>query len=100
MINNIKNELLEIKLAEPDRLNVYICKKNHKTVTIDKHVGVTPYMMNCKQENCTEMSSSSCYDVPKFLFPTYEWYKPKSLKNLSKWEKQHVEKGGLSLRKI
>jgi hypothetical protein len=86
--------------------NVYVCPKGHKTVTVDKDYGTTPFMMRCRQRdddgkhNCTEMSKSSFYQVDQALEPEYEWYKPSELNGLNSAEREHVKMGGLMLRKI
>jgi hypothetical protein len=86
--------------------NVYICPKGHKTTTVDKDDGTTPFMLRCRQKdddgkhNCTEMSKSCFYEVDQSLTAEYEWYKPSDLKGLNSAEKEHVKRGGLMLRKI
>lgn len=88
------------------KINTYTCPKGHVTVTIDLADGTTPMMLRCKQKdndgkhNCTEFASSGWYNVAQNLKPEYEWYKPENLKGLNPDEKEHVQKGGLLLRKI
>jgi hypothetical protein len=69
----VKKEIKTPKSAEPNRINVYTCQKcGGKTVTIDVH------------------------DMPQF-----EWFKPigSEYNKLSRAMKEHVDKGGLDLRK-
>jgi hypothetical protein len=82
-----------------NKINTYTCPKGHVTVTIDREYGVTPMMLGC-QQNCTEMARSGWYRVSQDLKPEYEWYKPKTTKGLNINEKDHVERGGLLLKKI
>jgi hypothetical protein len=89
-----------------NKINVYTCPAGHRTVTIDRDEGVTPMMMVCRQKaedgkhNCTEYARSGWYHCLQTLTPEYEWYKPESMKGLSKEEKEHVVRGGLLLRKL
>jgi hypothetical protein len=91
------------------RKNIYTCPKGHHTVTVDVDDGVTPFMLRCRQKdddgkhNCTEMARSHMYrltPIEQAMEPEYEWFKPLSLKGLSREMKEHVKKGGLELRKI
>ena len=89
-----------------NKINVYTCPKGHKTVTIDTDEGVTPMKLMCRQKdddgkhNCTEWASSAWYNCDQSQKPEYEWYRPASLKGLNQGEKEHVELGGLLLRKL
>jgi len=89
--------------------NIYTCPKGHKTVTTDVDDGVTPMMLRCRQRdddgkhNCTEMASSQfCRLTPaeQTLPAEYEWFRPASFKGYSREMKEHLEQGGLELRKI
>ena len=62
-------------------------------------------MIDC--EKCKEMSTSCFYRCDQTLTPTHEWYKPtmEELKKLYKGNVltgmvEHVEMGGLDLRKL
>lgn len=63
-------------------------------------------MLRCRQRdddgkhNCTEFAHSSMYRCDQKLTPEYEWFRPQSLKGLSPEMKEHIQKGGLELRKI
>jgi hypothetical protein len=88
------------------KINTYTCPQGHVTVTKDADEGTTPMMLRCRQKdndgkhNCTEFSSSAWYRCNQCLTPEYEWYKPDTLKGLNHDEKEHVQMGGLLLRKI
>lgn len=82
------------------RINIYTCEKGHKTVTIDRDEGVTPFMIGCEHEGCDELARSGFYQADKDTEPTHEWYKPDSYDGLSDGEIEHVKLGGLLLRKI
>ena len=96
------------KRAEPNRINVYTCDKcGGKTVTRDVHEGVTPFMLRCRasghEGDCDGKAYSAMYRVPKELglIPMWEWFKPvgSEYNKLSDAMKEHVDKGGLDLRK-
>jgi hypothetical protein len=82
------------------RINSYDCPRGHSTVTIDVDEGVTPMFLNCRTVNCGLQARSSFYHVPVGLKPEFEWYKPTDIKKLNPAEKEHVNKGGLLIRKI
>jgi hypothetical protein len=88
------------------KINTYTCPAGHVTVTRDLDEGVTPMMLRCRQKhndakhNCTEMAKSAWYNCDQSLNPEYEWYKPVTLKGFNRDEKEHIEQGGLMLRKI
>lgn len=87
-------------------INVYTCKKcGHQTITIDREEGVTPFIIGC--DSCKGESYSSFYRCSQGLTPTHEWFKPtiEELKILYEGRMldgmiDHVEQGGLDLRKI
>jgi len=89
-----------------NKINTYTCPKGHVTVTIDTDEGVTPMMMTCKHKkevgrgNCTETAMSAFYKCDQSLTPEYEWFKPKSFKGYSAAMREHLEKGGLEIRKL
>lgn len=85
------------------KLNVYVCPKKHLTTTVDVDEGVTPFMLGCKMPGCNEMAQSSFYPkqrpIPMHIpMPLWEWYKP-DINKVSSFERDHVEKGGLLLRR-
>ncbi len=87
------------------KINVYVCQKcRGRTVTIDTDDGTTPFMIKCRSAGgCHEaMAESSFYRVNQNLIPTYEWYRPvgEELAALEGEMKEHVDKGGLCLRRI
>lgn len=82
------------------KINIYTCPDGHQTVTVDRDEGVTPFIIDCEHGDCKKEAKSSFYRVDQTLIPTHEWYKPESTEGLGAWEKEHVEMGGLSFRKI
>lgn len=94
-------------MSKLPRENVYICPKQHLTVTVDVAAGVTPFYLGCKALGCQEMAQSSFYPKqprPAHIpAPAWEWYKP-TLKQAKRKESrypgtiQHVQSGGLLLR--
>lgn len=75
-------------------------------ITIDIDEGVTPFMEIC--EKCNGDMTSCFYSCPQDLKPTHEWYKPTIEELKIKYPQpnvlasmiEHVENGGLDLRKI
>jgi hypothetical protein len=104
--------------------NVYTCTQGHKTITVDLHEGVTPFMMICKADGCKETAQSCMYRCPQDLDPEYEWFRPtadeakqiieqavaKIPKDIDHYQDRvegltysfnyHFDNGGLHLRKI
>lgn len=94
------------KLAEPNRINVYTCEEcGGETVTIDVHEGVTPFMLRCratgKEGDCDGAAYSCMYRVHGKPIPKWEWFKPigSEYNKLSRDMKEHVDKGGLDIRR-
>ncbi len=126
MISQIVYEALNVtEAARSDKKtmrNVYKCPKGHYTFTVDRDYGVTPFLIACEHRTylasqtkkgasfqCRERAQSSAYQfsdaylksrygepVLEFYRPTYEYYL--TIKNESL--KEHLEAGGLALRKI
>ena len=90
--------------AARPRLNAYTCKEcGEAIVTVDRDEGVTPMMLACRAtEGCQGRSFSSFYRVDPTLTPTWEWYTPgkRELRRMSPEMRDHIERGGLALRKI
>ena len=91
------------------RENCYIDKVcGFYIVTIDRHAGVTPMFLACRNpEGCTGKMHSMGYPPiqakPAWLGePTHEWYRPESVDDdaLDDAEADHVMNGGLLLREI
>lgn len=91
------------------RINVYMCSKKHRLVTVDVAKGVTPFTVPCRVDGCEEFTRSGFYGRlygVGFLQglgscqPTHEWYSPApdEREDLSDWERDHVDRGGLLLR--
>ncbi len=96
--------------AQPERVNVYICPVcAGYTVTIDIHHGVTPFMLGCRASgrpgDCGGMAESSFYPKgprpPHIPPPQWEWYTPLEgeYRRLNRDMREHVDKGGLMIRK-
>lgn len=101
------------------KLNVYVCEYGCYTVTVDVDEGVTPFLIKCRKRStldrpieakylgkdgeCVGTARSSLYPrKPKPAHipdPTHEWYKPESTKGLDDFERDHVQNGGLLLRR-
>lgn len=92
--------------AQGRRINVYTCEKcGGRTVTMHIHEGVTPFMLGCrasgKEGDCDGAAMSAFYRVSPLLKPEWEWFKPvgSEYNKLNDAMKEHVDKGGLDLRK-
>lgn len=61
------------------KINTYTCKDGHKTVTIDKDEGVTPFMISCEEckalDKLNSTATSSMYRCSQELTPAFEWYR-------------------------
>lgn len=82
--------------------NIYTCDKcEGHVVTVDVARGVTPFMIECKAtHDCKGMMKSSMYRVfGQDMRADYEWYRPTAVEVVKPHLKQHVEMGGLLLRK-
>lgn len=81
------------------RKNAYECEACASyIVTIDRHPGVTPFMIKC--ERCGQMAKSKFYRVQEWLEPTHEWYRPDDLEGIDPAYFDHLGRGGLVLRPI
>lgn len=85
-------------------LNVYTCKGcGHRMVTVDRHAGVTPFMVLCRAEpSCGSPMYSSFYRVSQGQEPTHEWRRASAeeLSSMPVHNKQHHDQGGLFLYRI
>ena len=69
-------------------------------ITEDIDEGVTPFAIGCRAtEGCKGMMYSSFYQCPQNLFAMWEWYTPETLDGLDPATREHVEQGGLILRR-
>ncbi len=94
----VKIDVKEPINAEPNRINIYTCEKCHgKTVTIDIHVGVTPFMLDCDGTACSGFYRKHLISP----VPQWEWFKPvgSEYRKLNRAMREHVDKGGLDIRK-
>ena len=87
--------------------NSYRCEKCRiLIVTVDVDDGVTSAFIECSEfgrKNCTGTMASSFYmmseEMPK---ATYEWYRPRSAKEIREVDANaldHIQRGGLLIRK-
>lgn len=87
-----------------NKVNAYICEELHITVTKNVDAGVTPMFIGCpeckKIHSKHAMATSRMYRVNQSIPHTHEWYKPASNEGLNHFEIEHVEQGGLLLRKV
>lgn len=98
------------------RKNAYYCEKcGRYTVTVDVDEGVTPMFLACRasghdprdpENPCDGMARSMMYPPPPWpdhpdlnAGPTWEWYRPTDVAALPDGLREHVEKGGLDLRR-
>lgn len=86
------------------RKNLYQCERDpsHLIVTVDLEPGVTPFSIGCdrcKEEGRTASMKSGMYIVHPLTVATHEWYRPDSMEGQSPWTREHLENGGLILRK-
>jgi SEC-C motif len=82
-------------------INIYRCRANgHETITVDRVEGTTPVAICCP--SCDSDAYSAWYKCDQTLVPTHEWYKPelKEYRTLNASGRDHVDAGGLLLRKI
>jgi len=50
--------------GEDKKINCYVCEeKQHKTWTLHRDAGVTPFMVGCRHDGCESMAQSSFYRV-------------------------------------
>lgn len=85
------------------KINKYCCAScNHAIVTRNRDSGVTPMFMKCVNGKCKKEMASQFYMVPQDLPFTHEWYAPNDAEKATlKLEVlDHVQKGGLLLRKL
>lgn len=97
--------------AAPNCVNVWTCQQcGKRLITIDRHIGVTPFMMRCDPERtpggCGSQMYSAFYRVehPELwaTLATHEWYAPdeSERKGMSRGMIDHVIQGGLDIRPI
>jgi hypothetical protein len=96
------------KLAADDqRVNSYVCEAcGEVVVTIDKHPGATPAFVSHGMfgAECEGSTTSTWYRVRQeyAIYATHEWYRPSrtQLRLEDGPMRDHVERGGLMLRRI
>jgi hypothetical protein len=84
-------------------INRYTCEQCGKSIYTELvDDGVTPAFLRCRF-GCEAMMASSFYRVPQELprlhTHIYEWFMPENLDGLEDGEREHVERGGLLLRR-
>lgn len=86
-------------LPPSNKVNIYDCG-THENVTVDRFVGVTPFVITCP--HCKRPATSRWYRVDQSLMPEFEWTQPepKELGRLPRQLVEHLIQGGLMLKKI
>ena len=58
------------------RVNLYRCDRcNESIVTVDRDLGVTPYLLRCVVTNgCDGLMRSEFYRIDQSLPPTWAWH--------------------------
>lgn len=87
------------------RLNVYTCEVcGADLFTNDRDIGVTPFMIKCREANCNGFARSHMYRIEWEKFfgqqPTHEWFRPETLDGQDDETVEHLVKGGLLLREV
>lgn len=87
------------------RKNMYQCDTcGGVIVTVHRQHGVTPMFLNCRATNgCAGSMASAMYaPVPEMFTPTHEWYVPTvdELQQMNREMREHIEQGGLMIRKV
>jgi len=106
--------------------NGYTCRGcGWRIVTVNRADGVTPFLLGCQNDipsdedrakaiaaggvrsssGCGAFMESAFYRVPQHLEPSHEWYAPdkaerKRMRRRNDPSLEHVEQGGLLLRRI
>lgn len=86
------------KIKTGPKVNAYTCLSCNFTIfTVDVDIGVTPFVITCRDRKCNSTMESNFYNVhPSYApYAKYEWYKPLVAEGINK---EHVERGGLLLR--
>ncbi len=84
-------------------INAYVCEVcGLRIITVNSDDGVTPYLVSCRDGNCSGLMVSQFYRVSQTMAATYEWYKPddEERARLADGVWEHVAMGGLLLRPI
>lgn len=81
--------------------NLYQCHDCHgEIVTLDLVDGTTPFMLACLvTPGCKGMMTSSFYQIDQSLPFQYEWFMPDSPDGYDEWTRDHIQKGGLVIRR-
>ena len=85
------------------KINLYRCEQClGAIVTIDRDEGTTPAFLMCRATpGCEGTMLSAWYQCDQTIRPEWEWFRPKNnLSKLSISVREHVERGGLLLRRI
>ena len=108
-------------MSKTPKINIYTCEYGCQNITVDVDEGVTPFMIKCVREAdkdrplkpekskdgvCIGTAKSNFYPtkgVPTNVMDLvkHEWYSPKESERmtLSELEMDHVNQGGLLMRK-
>lgn len=87
-------------------INGYICETCTGVIYV-RHAdaGTTPMFLTCRATaGCAGRMDSTMYALPPAgfhpLHVTYEWFKPNDLSDYDPSMRDHLERGGLDLRRI
>jgi hypothetical protein len=86
-------------------VNGYRCDGCKDTIwTILADAGTTPMLINCEaKEGCRGMMHSTWGETPypvEELHVRWEWFKPDDFSGYDEATRQHLEAGGLELRRV
>jgi hypothetical protein len=83
------------------KINAYVCPNEHTTWTRNADAGTTAMLIPCPEVGCRKQAASKFYRVdqnPDLV--THEWYRHPRPRRLSPEQREHVERGGLLLRRL
>jgi hypothetical protein len=82
---------METQTEFKGKKNIYECGKSHKTVTVDRDSGVTPFIIACP--DCGQDARSNFYKVDQSLKPTHYWMKmsDEELKQMAKTDLEDAD---------
>lgn len=85
-------------------INRYTCRNcGRQIVTVNQDAGVTPMFIDCRYDCDRALMSSAGYKTPQHIsdgeFFIFDWYRPVIFDGLDPATVQHVQLGGLILRR-
>lgn len=86
---------------QPGMINAYVCSNQHTLWTRNADAGTTPMLIPCPEPGCKTSAASKFYRVEQNAgLVTHEWYRHPKPSRLTPEQRQHVERGGLLLRRL